>query len=39
MYNNLLFICPSVNGIIDQNSIVEPLKVKLVKSLSSFFHE
>ena len=39
MYNNLLFVCPSVNGIIEQNSIVEPLKVKLIESLSTFFHK
>jgi hypothetical protein len=35
----LLFVCPSVNGIIDQNGIVKPLKVELVESLSSYFHE
>jgi hypothetical protein len=39
MYNDLLFVCPSVNGIIDQNGIVKPLKVELVESLSSYFHE
>lgn len=39
MYNNLLFVCPSVNGLVKENGIVKPLKVDLVESLSGYFNE
>ncbi|MDA7641986.1 hypothetical protein N8720_04095 [Candidatus Marinimicrobia bacterium] len=39
MYNNLLFVCPSINGLIKKNEFVQPVKVELIKSLSEHFHE
>lgn len=38
-YNNLIFVCPSVNGLIEKGKLVKPIEVDLIESLSKNFHE